>query len=258
MMIFNYFLMTVIVVVALYISLIKNHINALLAYGIFGAALSAIFFILNAPDVAIVEITVGAAFIFFIYLIAMKKVGKIKVYYVLTPYLVEKKQNTLTGFEFYIIDKFVELKGLEVEYIQVEENEAIEKLEKDGDVLIGGHTNTGEKNIITSKEILPTKILSVGNPKISSYGLFEDDKDMKNDLENFNDDFLIDLIRYKYLLYLGKTFESNEIGEYKTSGYKFVFNSKNEFLKEEFDEFIDDLKKNNQEEYQEMIRRYIG
>jgi hypothetical protein len=29
-------------------------------------------------------------------------------------------------------------------------------------------------------------------------------------------------------------------------------------LKEEFDEFIDDLKKNSQEEYQEMIRRYIG
>lgn len=256
-MIFNYFLLIVTVIVALYISIVKNHINALLAYGIFGAALSAIFFILNAPDVAIVEITVGAAFIFFIYLIAIKKVGKIKVYYVLTPYLMEKKQNNLTGFEFSIINKFVNSKGLEVEYVQVEEKKALEKLEEDGDILIGGITNIGEKNIITSKEILPTKIISVGNPKISSYGIFEENKEIENKLDNFTKDFLIDLIRYKYLLYLGKSFESNEIKEYKTSGYKFVFNSKNNFLKEEFNDFIKNLK-NNEEEYQEMIRRYIG
>src|SRR6056297_450988 len=99
MIIFNYFMIAVIVILALYISLIKNHINALLAYGMFGAALSAVFFILNAPDVAIVEITVGAAFIFFIYLIAIKKVGKVRVYYVLTPYMVEKRENKIMGFE---------------------------------------------------------------------------------------------------------------------------------------------------------------
>ena len=258
MIIFNYFLMFVIVVVSLYISIVKNHINALLAYGIFGAALSAIFFILNAPDVAIVEITVGAAFIFFIYLIAMKKVGKIKVYYVLTPYLVEKKQNNLTGFEFAVIDKFVESKGLEVEYIQVSEEEALGKLEKNGDILIGGHTNIGKRNLITSNEILPTKILSIGDPEISSYGIFKEDTKIESELKKFNDNFIIDLIRYKYLLYLGKTFENNEVEEYKTSGYKLVFNSNNSFLKEEFDEYIDDLKNNNIDEYQEMIRRHIG
>lgn len=257
MIIFNYFLIFVIVILAIYIAVIQNHINALLAYGIFGAALSAVFFILNAPDVAIVEITVGAAFIFFIYLIAIKKVGKVKVYYVLTPYLVEKKQNKLTGFEYAVLNDFIESKGLDVEYIEVKKTQSFDALEKNGDILIGGHINSKDSEILYSDEFLPTKLISIGNPDKTSYGYFIENLKVENDIEKIEKDFLVDLIRYKYLLYLGKTFENNDIKETKTSGYKVLFNSNNDFLREEFNEFIEELKK-DKDKYEDFIRRYIG
>jgi len=257
MIIFNYFLIFVIVILAIYIAVIQNHINALLAYGIFGAALSAVFFILNAPDVAIVEITVGAAFIFFIYLIAIKKVGKVKVYYVLTPYLVEKKQNKLTGFEYAVLNDFIESKGLDVEYIEVKKTQSFDALEKNGDILIGGHINSKDSDILYSDEFLPTKLISIGTPDKTSYGYFIENLKVENDIEKIEKDFLVDLIRYKYLLYLGKTFENNDIKETKTSGYKVLFNSNNDFLREEFNEFIEELKK-DKDKYEDFIRRYIG
>ncbi len=257
MIIFNYFMIAVIVILALYISLIKNHINALLAYGMFGAALSAVFFILNAPDVAIVEITVGAAFIFFIYLIAIKKVGKVRVYYVLTPYMVEKRENKIMGFEYALLNHFIEAKGLEVEYVEVSEEESFQKLEKSGDILIGGHTKINDNEILESEEFLPTKIFMVGKPNKTSYGYFEEDLEAKYKLDEFNDNFIIDLIRYKYLLYLGKTFNNNKVEELKTTGYKILFNSNNDFLKEEFNDFIEEFK-NDKDKYEELIRRYIG
>ena len=117
LMIYGFFI--ILIIISIYILFQNNNLNALIAYGIFGAAISGIFFLMNAPDVALVEITVGSAFIFFIYLIAIKKVAKIKVLYLETPYMIEEINDELRGFEYNLIKEFLDEKGLEANFIKI-------------------------------------------------------------------------------------------------------------------------------------------
>lgn len=253
-----YALFFVLIIISIYVATQNNHINALLSYGAFGTILSLLFFTMNAPDVAIVNLTVGAAFVFFIYVIAIKKVGKIKVYFVKTPYLVDKDElGNLYGFEYYLIKEFLDEKRMDVDFIEVSSKTAIDNLKNNGDILIGGFIfQKFREDIVCSEKFLPTKMISIGDPKVTDYNVFYKKLEQDNYLEFFND-FTLDFIRYKHLLYLGKKFNFSKEEESNNIGYVIVFNSNKEFLAEEFDEFLLKLK-SNEEKYQQLIRRYIG
>ncbi|BBE32069.1 sodium:proton antiporter [Tepiditoga spiralis] len=250
-----YFLFLILIVISFYILFQKKHINTLLAYGSFGIALSGIFFIMNAPEVAIVEITIGSAFVFFIYLIALKKTATLKVLYVETPYLIEIKKGNLYGFEYYILDTFLKKRGYEAEYIKVDPEKSLSKLKKNGDILIGGIVVEDKiEGIHVSETHLPTKILKIGNSLKTTHGILYNNLEQKM-INELKKDFVIDVIRYKHLMYKGKKFD--DIEEVKKTGYKIIFNEKNAFLIKDFNEYINEIKE-NEKLYNELVRRYIG
>ena len=255
MIIITYFLFFILIIIAFYILFQKKHINTLLAYGTFGIVLSGIFFIMNAPEVAIVEITIGSAFVFFIYLIALKKTATLKILYVETPYLIEVKNGNLYGFEYYILDTFLKKRGYEAEYIKVNPSESLEKLKKVGDILIGGIIVEDKiDGIHVSESHLPTKILKIGKSLKTIHGILYNNLEQKM-ISELKKDFVVDVIRYKHLMYKGSKFENIE--EVKKTGYKIIFNEKNSFLINDFNEYIKEIKE-NEKLYSELVRRYIG
>jgi putative multicomponent Na+:H+ antiporter subunit B len=257
LMIYGFFI--ILIIISIYILFQNNNLKALIAYGIFGAAISGIFFLMNAPDVALVEITVGSAFIFFIYLIAIKKVAKIKVLYLETPYMIEEINDELRGFEYNLIKEFLDEKGLEANFIKIKTKKPLMELKDYGDILIGGICPLIEVDGITfSKEILPTKILKSGKGLKSPIGIILKNKNQNiYPVEELEENFIIDLVRLKYLFLLGKKFDEKELLELHKTGYKVAFNKKDEFLANEFNEYISQIKK-DEKKYNELIRRYIG
>ncbi|WP_129409466.1 Na(+)/H(+) antiporter subunit B [Marinitoga lauensis] len=87
----EFFLLTSLVILALIMFFVKKYINAILIYAAFGTILSGIFFIFNAPDVAAVQMTIGSAFIIFVYIIAIKTRSKIKVGFIETHICLKNK-----------------------------------------------------------------------------------------------------------------------------------------------------------------------
>lgn len=248
----SYFI-TVLLILTMISSLIllfqKNHLDAIIAYGIFGAVMTVVLFVLNAPDVAIVEATVGSAFIFFIYLIAVKKVSKIKIYYYETPYLFENKKGNTEGFEKYILDEFLKKNGFETEYIEIKNNDVPE----DFDIIAGGIIAKESEKFFISDPILPTKMIKIGKDNIyhiSNYkykGISEDFTHQEN--------IILDLVRLKYRVYKKGHDEKNEFLE--NEDYRFIFSKKNKKLLDDFNIYLSELK-NDEKTYNSVIRRNIG
>lgn len=245
------------IVLSMYILAQKSYINAILGYGAFSVALSILFFILNAPDVAFVEITIGAAFVTYIYLIAIKKTAEVKIYYIETPYMIEEKEGNLTGFEYELIKEFLERKGLDADFIKVEDENLIENINDHGEILIGGIIiEENYDNIIPSDTILPSKLYSIGQPKKTCNGIFVSNLE-KSTVDNLEDDFLIDAVRYRKKIMEGETILSKNAEVLRESGYRILFYIKDKSLCADFNKYLEEIK-SDPNYYENLVRRYIG
>ncbi|WP_121958553.1 hydrogenase subunit MbhD domain-containing protein [Petrotoga sp. 9PWA.NaAc.5.4] len=250
------FLLGCLIIFALYTLIQDNHLYAIIGYGIFSVSLSVLFFLLNAPDVAFVEITVGAAFVIFIYILAIKKNAEITIYYLETPYLIEKKDNKLHGFEYEIIKNFLERKGLDADFIKVDDASVLEKLKDHGAILVGGIIFEDNKEFLASKPIINSKLYVIGEPKKAPVGIFLPDIEtfQQNDLDN---DFVIDEIRLQTLKNSLEKLETTDLKIFKRSGYRIIFSKKDSSLLKDFNKYISEIKK-DRKYYKNLIRRYFG
>lgn len=243
-----HFLILSLIFLTIVLFFVRRYISVILIYASFGTILSGIFFIMNAPDVAAVQMTIGSAFLIFVYIIAVKTRSKIKIGYIETPYLIYNEGNKLLGFEKEILDKFSEDSFFDIEYHPIKKEDFNTFLNsKKYDVLVGGILigDISKCEFICSEEYLPTKIFKCKEkiPETSNRMMLYFDLP-----EN-----LIDYLRLKD--YLRK--KSDIIAEeYLNSGYRVVFTKNNKALKDEFNRFLKRFI--NTKEYEDIIRRNIG
>ncbi|AEX84634.1 hypothetical protein XO10_01205 [Marinitoga sp. 1135] len=240
-------LLTSLLILAIMMFFVKKYIKAILIYASFGTILSGVFFVFNAPDVAAVQMTIGSAFIIFVYIIAIKTRSKIRVGYIEAPYLIEEIDGKLTGFEKELIENFSENSFFDVEYVKMDKNSLLENIKKERlDMIIGGISieNPKKLKLLFSKEYLPTKLFIV-NEEIP-----EEFKMLFSDFENKN---LMDYLRLKAYLRKEKNISPEE---YKSSGYIALFPKNNKALKDEFNRFLKGFL--SSKEYENIIRRNLG
>ncbi|ABX31311.1 hypothetical protein Pmob_0577 [Petrotoga mobilis SJ95] len=252
------FLFLSLIVLSLYILSQKSYVNVIIGYGVFSVATSVLFFLLNAPDVAFVEITIGAAFVIFIYLIAIKKAAEVKVYYIETPYMIEEKEGNLYGFEYELIKEFLERKGLDADFIKVDAKDPMENINDHGEILAGGIIleDNNFENIIPSKGILLSKLYAVGQPNKTCLGIFISNLNSKN-FENLDDDFIIDAVRFRKMVMEEETLLSKKIEIIKDTSYKILFYRRDKSLARDFDKFLEEIKSDTAY-YENLVRKYIG
>ncbi|PNR96502.1 hydrogenase subunit MbhD domain-containing protein [Petrotoga olearia] len=245
------------IVLSLYILSQKSYINVIIGYGVFSVAISVLFFLLNAPDVAFVEITIGAAFVVFIYLIAIKKTAEVKVYYIETPYMIEEKEGNLYGFEYELIKEFLERKGLDADFIKVDAEDPMDNINDHGEILAGGIIlENNYDNIIPSDGILLSKLYAVGQPNKICLGIFMPNLKSKS-FEDLDDDFIIDAVRLRKIVMGEERLLSKKIEIIKDTSYRIIFYKRDKSLARDFNKFLEEIKSDT-EYYENLVRRYIG
>ncbi|SHE33166.1 putative multicomponent Na+:H+ antiporter subunit B [Marinitoga hydrogenitolerans DSM 16785] len=243
----NIFLISLIIL-AFIMLFVKKYINAILIYAAFGTILSGVFFIFNAPDVAAVQMTIGSAFIIFVYIIAIKTRSKITVGYVETPYLFEKHGDKLLGFEKDLLDNFSENSFFEIEYIPIKKEKLLEYINNNEfDIIAGGIIieNENECNYIFSKKYLPTKLFEYKGKIDPNYESIV--------LNNQGEKKIIDYLRLKNYFRKNSDIEVKEIS---SNSYRFIFSKNNKALKDDFNRFLKTFL--NSKEYESIVRRNIG
>jgi len=254
------FLFFSLIAFSLYILSQKSYINAIIGYGVFSVAISVLFFLLNAPDVAFVEITIGAAFVIFIYLIAIKKTAEVKVYYIETPYMIEEKEGNLYGFEYELIKEFLERKGLDADFIKVNTEDLedpIDNINDHGEILAGGIILEKDyENIIPSEGILLSKLYSVGQPNKTCLGIFMPNLTSQS-YEELDDNFIIDAVRFRQVVMKKEGLLSKKVEIIKDTSYRIMFYKRDKSLARDFNKFLEELKSDS-EYYENLVRRYIG
>ncbi|HPE41019.1 MAG TPA: DUF4040 domain-containing protein [Bacteroidales bacterium] len=211
----------------------KNLKTSILFFGLFGTITSGAYLFMGAPDVSFASLALGAGFTTFVFLIAIRKTGTVRVKYILTPYMVFKNpDDNLTGFEYELLKAFLLEQNLEAEYTPF----VLDRIDrKETDILIGGIFDIKKMNIDEKKwlkvEVLNTKI-------------FKDDSSEE-----------IDLVRIKKEI-LKKGMPSESFKYLKESQYLFLIEHHRPELADDLRQFIKELK--NSGEFEDMVRRYIG
>lgn len=113
-MIARWILLALLPVVAC-ISLIQSRrLSAIIGMGLFSFILAAVYLLMQAPDVAITEATIGAALVTAIYVLAIRRTGRLTVVADEVPGLIAREGGQLAGLEYEILEGFAREQGLDL------------------------------------------------------------------------------------------------------------------------------------------------
>ena len=117
----------------------RRRLMAVIGMGVFSLLLSAVYLLAAAPDVAIAEAAIGAALVTVIYVLAIRKTGRLVVMGCEVPGLLGREGKQIVGLEHDILEGFARELGLDL-YVQFVPREAIESalLRGEADIAAGG------------------------------------------------------------------------------------------------------------------------
>jgi len=104
-------LLPVVAVIALSQS---RRLSAIIGMGLFSLLLAAVYLLMHAPDVAITEATIGAALVTAIYVLAIRRTGRLIVVADEVPGLIAREGKQIVGLEYDILVGFAREVGLDL------------------------------------------------------------------------------------------------------------------------------------------------
>ncbi len=138
-----------------------------LLWGVIGVgahslALAGVYLFLAAPDVALTQAAIGFGLVTFIYLLALRRTGKLTVVAVETPPLLHQEGQRVAGLEWEILSRFGRHLHQDVEVLWVTRAE-IPRLLRAGeaDIGAGGFLPQSEDGVLLSRPLVPTRIVTV-------------------------------------------------------------------------------------------------
>lgn len=138
----------------------RRRLAAVIGMGLFSLVLSASYLLAHAPDVALTEAAIGAALVTFIYILAIRKTGRLVVVGDEAPGLLQREGERVIGLEQEILAGFARQLGLDlvVRFLPRREMEAT-LLRGEADIGAGGIVHLeGEGPLLTTPEHLSTAL----------------------------------------------------------------------------------------------------
>ena len=140
-----------------------RRLTAVIGMGMFSVVIAAVYLLSHAPDVAITEAAIGAGLVTFIYILAIRKTGRLVIIGDEAPGLIQRDGEGITGLEWEILAGFARELGLEPTMRFVPRAEVAAALRRgDGDIGAGGIVDTNidpELHVTTGH--LPTALFTV-------------------------------------------------------------------------------------------------
>lgn len=116
-----------------------RRILAVLGISVFSLLLAAVFLFAGAPDVAITEAAIGAALSTFVYVLAIRRSGRLVVAACDVPGLVHEERGTVAGLEVDLLERVARSAGLELVVQLMPPDEVLAAVRRgDADVGAGG------------------------------------------------------------------------------------------------------------------------
>ena len=158
----------------------RRRLAAVIGMGLFSLVLAATYLLHSAPDVAVTEAAIGAALVTVIYVLAIRRTGRLLVVADEVPGLLAVEGGKLVGIEVEILDGFARRLGLDLS-IQVVPHCDVESLllRGDADLGAGGLSSVHDPHLHRSREHLPTALVRLrprSAPPISAETPAEDER----------------------------------------------------------------------------------
>lgn len=159
-------LLALLPIVAGFALLQRRRLYAIIGMGVFSLLLASVFFLSHAPDVAITEAAIGAALVTFIYVLAIRKTGRLTVAANEVPGLLERAGDEIVGLEWELLDRAATSLGLDlVVRFQPLEDVKVSVLRGEADVAAGGLASPeAERGLFQTPGHLPTARFRVRGP----------------------------------------------------------------------------------------------
>jgi len=135
----------------------RRRLTAVIGMGLFSLVLTANYLLHSAPDVAVTEAAIGAALVTVIYMLAIRRTGRLLVVADEVPGLLAFEADQPVGVEAEILGGFARRLGLDLS-IQIVPYQDVEivLLRGDADLGAGGLSATFDARLHRSREHLPT------------------------------------------------------------------------------------------------------
>ena len=150
-------------VIAVFALTRARRLTAVISMGLFSFVIAATYLLSHAPDVALTEAAIGAGLVTFIYILAIRKTGRLVIVADEAPGLLSREGERITGLEWEILLGFSRVIGLDpvVRFLpQAEVGEALRRGE--GDIGAGGIVDEGIKSgLVGSPGYLPTALYEI-------------------------------------------------------------------------------------------------
>jgi len=92
----------------------SRRLSAIIGMGLLSFLLAAAYLVMHAPDVAITEATIGAALVTAIYVLAIRRTGRLTVVADEVPGLLAREGDRVVGLEYEILRGFANSQGLDL------------------------------------------------------------------------------------------------------------------------------------------------
>jgi len=138
----------------------RRRLIVIVGMGLFSLTLSAVYLLLHAPDVAVTEAAISAAFITFVYIIAIRKTGRLVTVSDEIPGLLHREGDRIVGLEHEILSGFARQLGLEL-VIRFLPPEQIPRALQQGEADIGAGgiiSEIDDNKVLKTQGYLPTAL----------------------------------------------------------------------------------------------------
>lgn len=138
-----------------------------LLWGVIGVgahslALAGVYLFLAAPDVALTQAAIGFGLVTFIYLLALRRTGRLTVVAVETPPLLHQDGQQVVGLEWEILARLGRQLHRDIEVLWVTRAEIPRLLcSGEADIGAGGYLPRAEEQVLLSRPLVPTRIVTV-------------------------------------------------------------------------------------------------
>ncbi len=138
----------------------RRRLSAVIGMGLFSLVLAATYLLHSAPDVAVTEAAIGAALVTVIYVLAIRRTGRLLVVGDEVPGLLALESGEFVGLEVDILSGFARRLGLDLS-IQIAPLCDVETilLRGDADLGAGGLSSLPSVQLHRSREHLPTALV---------------------------------------------------------------------------------------------------
>ncbi len=262
-MIARYALLALLPIVAVAALSQRRRLAAIIGMGLFSFLLAVVYLLLHAPDVALTEATIGAALITAIYVLAIRRTGRLAVVADEAPGLLAREGDRIVGLEYEILDRFARHLGLDLSVQIVPHRDVAESVRcGEADIGGGGLVPSGGEGALATRQHLETALFTIGgrgteagaeSPTVRYDGCFADLDPQA--LYTGETGVTLDLARF-LAVRRSETPDESVLRHPHRLGYAFLVSGRRRALHSELDAYLEGLRDSG--ELDRLIRRFLA